>query len=113
MPATEPQTVASKAARGFDVYQCQECAQNIKASLQAAGYGGRLVEIRGKAGRDFMVCLSYDEGRSTITQNGRHVGVRVGDLMFDNLHPNGIPADQWLKDFDAIGGVDEHSAVDF
>jgi hypothetical protein len=113
VPAEGPQNVASKAARGFGVFQCHECAENVKKALQAAGYSGTLVEIRGKAGRDFMVCLSYDGGQSTITQNGRHVGVRIGDLMFDNLHPNGIPADRWLKDFDAIGGVDERSAVDF
>jgi hypothetical protein len=41
------------------------------------------------------------------------VGVRVGDVVFDNLHPDGMPFDQWLKDFDALGGVQVVSTVDF
>jgi hypothetical protein len=71
------------------------------------------VELRGRGGRDFMVCLSYDDGQATVTQNGRHVGVRVGDVAFDNLHPTGMPFDQWLKDFDAVGGVEVHATTDF
>ncbi len=60
-----------------------------------------------------MVCLGYDGGRSTITNNGRHVGIRVGNTVFDNLHPAGFPFDRWLSDFDAIGGVEVHAVTDF
>jgi hypothetical protein len=105
--------VAKNASRGFQVFQCQECAANIKQALVAAGHQGQQVEIRGAGGRDFMICLSYDGGRTTITQNGRHTGIRIGDIVVDNLHPDGMPFDQWIKDFDAIGGVAVHSTVDF
>ena len=105
--------MAAGAARGFGVSGCKECAQKIKDSLQAAGHRGQLVEIRGAGGRDFMTCLSHDGGQSTITQNGRHVGVRVHDTVFDNLHPNGMPFEQWLRDFDAVGGVIVHAVADF
>jgi hypothetical protein len=105
--------VAANAARGFQVLQCQECAAAIRSALLGAGHRGQWVEIRGAGGRDFMICLSYDGGQATITQNGRHIGIRVGDVVFDNLHPDGMPIDQWLADFDAIGGVTVTSAVDF
>jgi hypothetical protein len=105
--------IAARAARGFRLLQCEECAQQIKGALQAAGHQGQWIEIRGTGGGDFMVCLSYDGGQATITQNGRHVGIRVGDTAFDNLHADGMPFEQWLKDFDAIGGVEVHSASDF
>jgi hypothetical protein len=105
--------VASSAARGFKVLQCQECAQNIKNALLAAGHHGQLIEIRGTGGRDFMICVSHDGGQATITQNERHVGVRIDDTVFDNLHPDGMPFDQWLKDFDAIGGVEVYSTTSF
>ena len=36
-----------------------------------------------------------------------------GDLVFDNLHPNGMPYDQWMRDFDAIGGIVVHSVTNF
>ncbi len=74
---------------------------------------GQQVEIGGAGGRDFMVCLSYDGGQTTITQNGRHEGIRVGDIVFDNLHPNGMPFDQWIGDFDAIGGEVVRCTIDF
>jgi len=60
-----------------------------------------------------MICVSYDGGQTTITQNGRHFGVRIGQLVFDNLHPNGMSFDEWLRDFDAIGGIEVLSATDF
>ncbi|MGH7170284.1 MAG: papain fold toxin domain-containing protein [Gemmataceae bacterium] len=113
MESSEALTVATNAAQGFQVFQCQQCAEKLRQALQAAGHRGQQIEIRGAGGRDFMICLSYDGGQSTITQNGRHVGVRVGDIVVDNLHPNGMPFDRWIKDFDAIGGVVVHSAVDF
>jgi hypothetical protein len=111
--AIDPVTVAAQAATGFTVLQCQECAENIKDALQKKGLHGQLIQIRGAGGRDFMICFGYDGGKTTITQNGRHVGVRAGDLVFDNLHLKGMPLDEWLKDFDAIGGIVVESTVDF
>jgi hypothetical protein len=109
----DPLAVAASAAQGFQVLQCQECADKVKATLVAAGHHGEVVELRGGAGKRFMACLSYDGGQTTITENGRHVGVRVGDVAFDNLHPNGVPYDQWLQDFDAIGGIRIHAVTAF
>jgi len=111
--ADDPVAVAAQAAKGFAVLQCQECAENIKKALQDTGHQGQLIRIRGVADRDFMICFSYDGGKTTITQNGRHVGVGVGDFVFDNLHPTGFPFDDWLKDFDAPGGIMIESRVDF
>ena len=113
MTTGDPLAVAANAARGFLVLQCQECARNIRDALRAAGYGGEMIEIRGVARRDFMICLSYDGGRSTITQNGKRIGVRVRDTVFDNPHPDGLPVEQWLKDFDAIGGIEIVSTTAF
>jgi Papain fold toxin 2 len=98
-------TIAVAAARGCPVLQCQECAENIRKALVAAGLHGQFVELRTPSIRPFIVCLSYDGGNNSITQNGTHIGVRVGDLMFDNLHPDGMPYDDWVRDFDAWPGV--------
>jgi Papain fold toxin 2 len=107
------QEVAAQAARGFDRLQCQECAEAVRAALLAAGHTGQLIEIRARGKRDYMVCISFEEGRRSITQNGRHLGVRVGDLVFDNLHPLGLLYEAWLRDFDAPAGIEVHSTVDF
>ncbi len=94
--ASNPHEVAAHAAQGFDTLACEACALNIRNALVAAGHPSYLVEIRGNAGRDFIVCLSHDGGQNTITYNGRHLGVQVGDLVFDNLHGNGLALDKWL-----------------
>ena len=113
MDSSDPRIVAANAAQGFQVFQCEECAQNIKNALVAAGHRGEMVELRGSAGRDFIVCRSYDGGQATIYYSGRHLGVRLGNVVFDNLHSNGMDFEKWLKDFDAIGGVEVHSVIDF
>ena len=74
-------------------------------ALSKAGHRGQEIELRGAIGGDFMICLSYDGGQATICQNGRHLGIRVGEAVFDNLHPQGLAFDRWLQDFDALGGV--------
>jgi len=99
------QTLAASAAHGFQVLQCEECASSVRDALVAAGYPGEIIELRAAGTRPYIICLSYDGGQATITRNGRHVGTRVGDLVFDNLHPDGMVFDQWVKDLDAWGGV--------
>jgi hypothetical protein len=101
----DPLVVATAAAQGYRVLECEQCAANVKQALHTAGHHGEVIKIRGQAGGDFIVCLSYDGGAATITQNGRHVAVRIGAVVVDNLHPGGVPFDAWLRDFDAIGGI--------
>lgn len=33
-----------------------------------------------------------------ISTNGDHVGIKVGDHVFDNLNPQGIHLDHWAQD---------------
>ena len=105
--------IAAQAAKGFERLKCAECAGNIKKELLAAGYHGEEIELRAADAVPFMVCLSYDEGRTCITQNGRHLGVRVGTSVFDNLHPDGLAFETWLADFAAVSGVVIHRIETF
>lgn len=97
--------IATAAAQGFALLQCEDCANKVQQALTAAGLSGERIELRSGGEKEFMACLSYDGGRTSITLNGRHLGIRVGGLVFDNLHPNGVGYDEWLKDFDAPLGV--------
>ena len=47
---------------------------------------------------DYIVSdrLGNDE---SITINGKHYGVEVRGRVFDNLSPEGMMRDDWLKDF--------------
>ena len=113
MSPTNAREVAAKAAQGFPLLQCQECADAIRAALLAAGHGGQVIEIRAVGRLLFMVCSSYMSGNVSITENGRHLGVRVGDDVFDNLHPEGLRYGLWLAEFDAPDGIESFSTTDF
>jgi hypothetical protein len=106
--ATDPKTVAAAAAPGFKLFKCEECANSVQAALVAAGHHGERIELRAGKKYRYMVCLSYDGGQATITLNGRHLGIRVDDAVFDNLHPSGMAYNEWLKDFDSPIGVRVH-----
>jgi hypothetical protein len=107
------QQTAADAAHGFGNLQCQECAEAVQRAVKAVGGLGQVIVLRGGGQRGFIICKSLPPGSPAISMNGRHVGVRVGGLVFDNLHPDGLPFDQWIADFDAIGGVRVHSITDF
>lgn len=111
-PSPDAIKTASEAARGFNLLECEECALTIQEALQRAGHRGQTIEIRGAAGKPFIVCKSVG-GDTAISRNGRHIGVRVADTVFDNLHPNGLPFDGWIADFDAIGGIRVQSVTEF
>lgn len=109
----DPLEIAATAARGFKVLQCLQCAEAIKTALVAAGHHGQVIEIQAGKGYDYILCNSYHGGKVAITENGRHFGVRVGDIMFDNLHTEGISFDEWLLDFVGPIGIRVTETIDF
>jgi RHS repeat-associated protein len=110
---TPAQQAAANAAQGFDNFQCQECADSITNALKAAGQHGEVIEIGGGPGEDFIASGSYNNWQEAITTNGRHVGVVVDGVVFDNIHPNGLPLSDWLVDFDAPSGITITSKTPF
>jgi len=56
------------------------------------------------------LCLKSSNGliaslsNGNISTNGLHVAVQVGDLVFDNIFPEGKPFSEWIDDV----GVGEH-----
>ncbi len=51
--------IATAAAQGFGLFQCEECADAVQQALTAAGIKGERIELRSDKGRQFMACLSY------------------------------------------------------
>jgi len=48
-----------------------------------------------------------------ITENGTHYGVEVYGLVFDNLSLDGLPRDEWIKDFNCPSGKFVIDELDF
>jgi hypothetical protein len=108
-----PQQTAARAAHGFGHLQCQECAEAVQRAVAAVGGRGQIIELRGGGQRGFIISKSLPPTATAISRNGRHVGVRVGHMVFDKLRPEGMPFDRWIADFDALGGVRVPSITDF
>ncbi len=93
------QSVTSK----YNDFECTQCAAALIKALKKKGIEGKLIRIEARDRVPFIYSFKVNTG---ITETGFHVGVQVGDLVFDNIHKSGIHYAQWVKDFDAMHGID-------
>jgi hypothetical protein len=100
--------IAAEAAKGFELFQCDQCAAAVVAALKREGRGGKILTVRtvDSAGGRSLHNIFSDGLGIVISGNGFHQAVQVGDLVFDNLHPDGIPCERWLEDLHAPFGYD-------
>ena len=93
-------------AISFKTFECEACAQAIQDFLIYRGISGKLIKLytgreKGKYGN-----IYHDKLQRNIATNGRHQGVAIKlngvELIFDNLHPQGITRQEWLKNFYCI-----------
>jgi hypothetical protein len=106
--ADEPQTgerdrrIASRVAAKFDLlYECDACAAEI---IKAVGRGSSARVTRIRPG-DGSSVIGLAKTKSLISNNRSHVGVQVGDRIFDNLHPEGVPTEEWPRRFITMTGA--------
>jgi hypothetical protein len=90
----------------FQNLECESCARAILQWLRDNGDVGQLLRLRTAMGEDYILSQRRlaigDDG--SITENGVHYGVQIGDFVFDNLSTYGLPLDQWLADFECQSG---------
>lgn len=88
--------VASKAAKKYSkLFQCVECSETVIAALKKEGLQGELITLKAPNNRNIW----SDVLNKNISENGVHHGVLVDGKIFDNLNPNGIDYDTWIKAF--------------
>lgn len=83
---------AAAIARGFTNYQCVECSREIVRALGPQA-DAAVIKLRVPPQRGDDVVLP-SQGRH-VSSSGHHVGVRVGDRVYDNHHPDGVPVERW------------------
>jgi hypothetical protein len=91
---TEAQQWAGDISRLFGNYECTDCAAAIVKAIGPCP-GAEIVRLSTMDGSG-VVGLRAEDKRISVT--GIHVGVRVGDLVFDN-HPAGVAATDWRSRF--------------
>jgi len=75
------------------LFKCKEFAASLKAAIVKEGLHAEEIALKSDTGR-----IWSDSARKVISENGDHVGIKVGDHVFDNLNPQGVHIDKWLED---------------
>ncbi|MGB3759526.1 MAG: papain fold toxin domain-containing protein [Rivularia sp. (in: cyanobacteria)] len=86
----------------FELYKCEECAKAVMLWLQENDIQGKVILIRTKKRKEYYILSTRLERRGineSITLNGKHYGVEVRGLVFDNLSTEGLIREYWIKDF--------------
>ncbi len=86
----------------FGLCKCDECAKALVQWLQANNVEEKVILIKTKKRREYYILSTRWQHRGvdeSITFNGKHYGVEVRGLVFDNLSTQGLAKEDWIKDF--------------
>lgn len=88
----------------FTLYKCDDCVRAIMQWLAENGIEGKVIKVRTKYNEDFILSERLERQGITeaITINGRHYGVEVLGLVFDNISTTGMTLEDWRKDFHCL-----------
>jgi hypothetical protein len=95
LSVTAAQQAASEIASRFGLFECDRCAAEIAKRL-GRSFPATFERLRTSDKSDVIGLIA--EGVQ-VSRNRAHVGVRVGDQIFDNLHHGGTPASEWAARF--------------
>ena len=89
----------------FPLLHCEECAKTLKKWLKQRDIKGKIGRLSTRSdNEDFILSdrLKKQGCAETITENGVHYGVEVFGKIFDNLSPQGLSPNEWIKDFRSL-----------
>lgn len=91
----------AKIVTEFSLYECDDCARAIMQWLAENGIQGKIIKLKTKYDEDFILSDRMESQGITesITVNGKHYGVKVLGLVFDNLSSRGMTLEDWQDDF--------------
>ncbi|NJM62425.1 MAG: hypothetical protein HC849_23085 [Oscillatoriales cyanobacterium RU_3_3] len=89
----------------FKILECDRCAAAIMEWPEQQGLEGKILRLKTKyQDEDYIISerLERQGVTESITVNGKHYGVEVRGLVFDNLSTNGMLREEWIKDFHSL-----------
>lgn len=108
LAAKAPSSIIPSIARQFGNLDCVPCADAIKSALKGEGISGEIVTLQANSSkRGFIYSETGIKGEHIISKSGLHRGILVDGKMYDNIHTDGINYQDWLNDFDVLGGFQE------
>ena len=90
-------------ADGFPLFACFDCAEALRNFLVDRKISGRQIFLSTGSTQKPFCNIYCDRLKQNISVNGRHTAISVvsGDreLIFDNIHPQGISRVEWKGSF--------------
>ena len=80
--------VAEKVTSKYGIFKCLECSNALVATLKQSNFSGEILTLSTKYDR-FPGITSRTTG-GLIAETGWHIGVKIGDTVFDPIHKKGI-----------------------
>jgi hypothetical protein len=86
--------------------KCQEVARTIHAAFMKLGQTPQYIAFRARGREDFLVFELASGKDASVSRNGYHVAVRVGDMIHDAYTgPLGMKFSDYLSRLQALQGV--------
>jgi len=99
MEKTEIQKKSKTLSGKFGRFKCEKFAKALMKWLIDEGVeGGYLTLKTASSSRGFIV---VDGEKDAISETGKHYGVEVDGIVYDNVFPKGFPRNKWLKTYSA------------
>jgi hypothetical protein len=86
----------------FNLYQCYDCAMTVMQWLRDNGIEGRIIELNTFYRDEDYIISDRVGGEESISMNGKHYGVKLLGLVFDNLSDKGMTEAEWIEDFHCL-----------
>ena len=86
----------------FDLYQCYDFAIAVRQWLRDNGIEGQIIELKTFYRDEDYIISDRVGGYESISMNGKHYGVKVRGLIFDNLSDKGMIEAEWIEDFHCL-----------
>jgi hypothetical protein len=106
------QTVAEAITKKFGLYECRQCADELEREFLRIGVSGAFLTLEAISARPYILMKDSNfklpwrgSADETITRNGFHYGIRIGNTVFDNIFRSGIEFSEWQRSFDCAGSI--------
>jgi hypothetical protein len=80
-------------------YKCVEAAAAMQKYLEENKKNGTVITLNFPAFNERLNYVWSLSKNMSISSNGIHMGVMYKGTVFCNIHPAGLPFEQWYKDF--------------
>ena len=98
----------------YPIMECDGCAVAVSDWLRENEIPYKILRLKTQRKNEFFIVSTRYGMNDAITENGTHYGVEVYGKVFDNLSTEGLPRDEWIKDFHCRSGkfvVDELDSI--